>query len=143
MAAIEQYYGTGRRKSSVARVFMRPGKGNVVVNNKSLEAYFCRETACMVVRQPLETVEMMNKFDFYITVTGGGVSGQAGAVRLGIARALVKYDEKGMVEGAEPEQDSFRRKLRARGLLTRDARKVERKKVGLHKARRATQYSKR
>jgi len=143
MAKLEQYYGTGRRKSSVARVFMRPGKGKVSVNNRTLEAYFSRETSCMVVRQPLETVEMLGKFDFYITVVGGGISGQAGAVRLGIARALVQYDEKGMVEGAEPEPNSFRRRLRARGLLTRDSRKVERKKVGLHKARRATQYSKR
>ena len=143
MAAKKQFYGTGRRKSSVARVFLRPGKGGIKINNRKIEDYFCRETACMVVRQPLETVDMLNKFDIYITVVGGGVSGQAGAVRLGIARALVEYDEQGLKEGAEPDPNSFRRKLRARGLLTRDSRCVERKKVGLHKARRATQYSKR
>ncbi|MFA6302500.1 MAG: 30S ribosomal protein S9 [Legionella sp.] len=143
MAELQQYYGTGRRKSSVARVFLRPGKGEIKVNDRSLQEYFCRETACMVVMQPLETVELVNKFDMYITVEGGGVSGQAGAVRLGIARALVAYDEEGLAEDAEPNPNSFRRKLRARGLLTRDSRRVERKKVGLHKARRATQYSKR
>lgn len=139
----QQYYGTGRRKSSVARVFMRAGKGEIKVNNRSLQEYFCRETSCMVVMQPLETVEMVNKFDLYITVEGGGISGQAGAVRLGIARALVAYDEEGLAADAEVNPDSFRRKLRARGLLTRDSRRVERKKVGLHGARRATQYSKR
>jgi small subunit ribosomal protein S9 len=143
MAETKQYYGTGRRKSSVARVFLRPGKGEITVNNRGLQEYFCRETACMVVMQPLETVELTNKFDIYVTVLGGGVSGQAGAVRLGIARALVAYDEQGLAPDAEPDPDSIRRKLRARGLLTRDSRKVERKKVGLHKARRATQYSKR
>lgn len=131
MAEKKQYYGTGRRKSSVARVFLRPGKGQITVNNQSLMDYFCRETACMLVMQPLETAEMVNGFDIYATVLGGGTSGQAGAVRLGIARALVCYDE------------SLRQKLRAKGLLTRDSRCVERKKVGLHKARRATQYSKR
>jgi small subunit ribosomal protein S9 len=143
MAETKQYYGTGRRKSSVARVFLRPGKGKITVNNRSLMEYFCRETACMVVMQPLETVDLVNKFDIYITVNGGGVSGQAGAVRLGIARALVAYDEQGLPENAEPSPDSFRKKLRARNLLTRDSRRVERKKFGLHKARRATQYSKR
>jgi small subunit ribosomal protein S9 len=143
MAATKQYYGTGRRKSSSARVFLRPGKGEFKVNGRTLEEYFRRETSCMVIRQPLETVEMLGKFDAYITVVGGGVSGQAGAVRLGIARALVAYDEKNMKEGDEPSPNSFRKKLRARGLLTRDSRCVERKKVGLHKARRATQYSKR
>lgn len=143
MAEMQQYYGTGRRKSSVARVFLRPGKGDIKVNNRSLDDYFCRETASMIVKQPLETVDLINKFDIYVTVAGGGVSGQAGAVRLGIARALVAYDEEGLAEEAEASPDSFRRKLRARGLLTRDSRKVERKKVGLHKARRATQYSKR
>ncbi|MBA3537213.1 MAG: 30S ribosomal protein S9 [Tatlockia sp.] len=142
-AAKKQYYGTGRRKSSSARVFLRPGKGEILVNNRALEVYFGRETSCMVVRQPLETVEMIGKFDVYATVIGGGISGQAGAVRLGIARALVSYDEHDLKEDAEPNPDSYRRKLRARGLLTRDSRKVERKKVGLHKARRATQYSKR
>lgn len=143
MAAKQQYYGTGRRKSSTARVFLRPGKGEIKINQRPLEEYFGRETSSMIIRQPLETVEMMSKFDIYVTVVGGGISGQAGAIRLGIARALVAYDEHGMKEGAEPEPDSFRRKLRARGLLTRDSRRVERKKVGLHKARRATQYSKR
>ncbi|MDP1603093.1 MAG: 30S ribosomal protein S9 [Legionella sp.] len=143
MAEMQQYYGTGRRKSSSARVFLRPGKGEIKINNRLLEDYFGRETSCMVVRQALETVDMTNKFDIYATVVGGGISGQAGAVRLGIARALVIYDEQDLPEGAEPSADSFRRKLRARGLLTRDSRRVERKKVGLHKARRATQYSKR
>lgn len=143
MAEIQQYYGTGRRKSSSARVFLRPGKGEIIVNNRVLEDYFGRETSCMVIRQPLETVDMLNKFDIYATVVGGGISGQAGAIRLGIARALVVYDEHDLAEDAEPLPDSYRRKLRARGLLTRDSRRVERKKVGLHKARRATQYSKR
>lgn len=143
MAATQQYYGTGRRKSSTARVFLRKGKGDIKINNRELAEYFPRETACMVVRQPLETVDMLNKFDIYITVEGGGVSGQAGAVRLGIAKALVCYDEEGLAEDAEPNPDSFRRKLRSRGLLTRDSRRVERKKVGLRKARKATQYSKR
>jgi small subunit ribosomal protein S9 len=140
---MKQYYGTGRRKSSTARVFLRPGKGEIKVNNRTLQEYFCRETSCMVVMQPLETVDLVNKFDIFVTVVGGGIAGQAGAVRLGIARALVAYDEKDLAEDAEPNPDSFRRKLRARGLLTRDSRRVERKKVGLHKARRATQYSKR
>jgi small subunit ribosomal protein S9 len=143
MAEKQQFYGTGRRKSSSARVFLRKGKGEIVVNNRKLEDYFGRETSCMIVRQALETVDMTGNFDIYATVRGGGISGQAGAVRLGIARALVAYDEQDLVEGAEPNPESLRRKLRARGLLTRDSRRVERKKVGLHKARRATQYSKR
>jgi small subunit ribosomal protein S9 len=143
MADMQQYYGTGRRKSSSARVFLRPGKGEIKINNRVLEEYFGRETSCMVIRQPLEAVDMLTHFDIYATVVGGGISGQAGAIRLGIARALVTYDEKDIPEGTEPQPDSFRRKLRARGLLTRDSRRVERKKVGLHKARRATQYSKR
>lgn len=143
MSKIQQYYGTGRRKSSIARVFLRPGKGDIKVNNRSLQDYFCRETSCMIVMQPLETVDLVKQFDVYVTVVGGGISGQAGAVRLGIARALVAYDEQDLAEGAEPDPNSIRRKLRARGLLTRDSRRVERKKVGLHKARRATQYSKR
>ncbi|KTD50403.1 30S ribosomal protein S9 [Legionella quinlivanii] len=143
MAELQQYYGTGRRKSSTARVFIRPGKGEIKINNRALEEYFGRETACMVVRQPLETVDVLERFDIYATVVGGGISGQAGAVRLGIARALVQYDEIDLAEDAEPQADSYRRKLRAKGLLTRDSRRVERKKVGLHKARRATQYSKR
>lgn len=143
MAERQQYYGTGRRKSSTARVFLRPGKGEIIVNNRALEAYFGRETSCMIVRQPLETVDMLEKFDIFATVVGGGISGQAGAIRLGIARALVKYDECDLPEDSEPDANSYRRKLRTRGLLTRDSRRVERKKVGLHKARRATQYSKR
>lgn len=142
-ASLKQFYGTGRRKRSVARVFLRPGKGQITVNKRTIEEYFGRETARMVIRQPLEVTEMLTKFDVYITVAGGGVSGQAGAIRLGIARALVEYDEKDMAADAEPNPTSYRRRLRARGLLTRDARQVERKKVGLHKARRATQYSKR
>lgn len=143
MAESQQYYGTGRRKSSCARVFIRKGNGQIHVNNRPLDAYFGRETACMVIRQPLETVDVLSKFDIYATVVGGGISGQAGAIRLGIARALVQYDENDLPEGAEPQPDSYRKQLRARGLLTRDSRRVERKKVGLHKARRAPQYSKR
>ncbi|HHC73883.1 MAG TPA: 30S ribosomal protein S9 [Thiothrix sp.] len=126
-----QYYGTGRRKSSSARVFLQAGRGNIMVNKRSIDEYFDRETARMIIRQPLDTVDMNEKFDIYVTVKGGGSSGQAGAVRLGIARALLKYDE------------ALRGDLKTRSLLTRDARKVERKKVGLHKARRATQFSKR
>lgn len=126
-----QYYGTGRRKSSTARVFMKQGSGNIVINKLTLEEYFGRETAHMILRQPLDVTDNNDKFDFYITVKGGGDSGQAGAIRLGIARALLKFDE------------TLRGDLKKEGLLTRDARKVERKKVGLHKARRATQFSKR
>src|SRR3990167_597386 len=143
MAEKQQYYCTGRRKSSSARVFLRAGKGQIIVNDRKLEEYFGRETSCMLVRQPLEVLEQLKKFDVYATVAGGGISGQAGAIRLGIARALVQYDEHDMAADAEPRPDSSRRKLRASGLLTRDSRRVERKKVGLHKARRATQYSKR
>ena len=124
-------YGTGRRKTSTARVFIRPGNGEITINNRSLETYFGRETARMVVRQPIELTEMQDRFDFNITVKGGGISGQAGAIRHGITRALIEYDE------------SFRAPLRKAGFVTRDARKVERKKVGLHKARRASQFSKR
>lgn len=126
-----QYYGTGRRKSSTARVFLRAGAGNILINKRSIEEYFGRETARMVVRQPLELVEMVEKFDLYITVKGGGTTGQAGAIRHGITRALMEYDE------------SFRPAFRKAGYVTRDARKVERKKVGLHKARKRPQYSKR
>ncbi len=129
--ASQTYYGTGRRKSSTARVFMQAGSGKINVNSKSLEDYFGRKTAHMIVRQPLETVDSLNNFDFNITVRGGGGSGQAGAIRLGISRALLSYDE------------SLRGQLRSSGFLTRDAREVERKKVGLKKARKATQYSKR
>ncbi len=129
--ATEQYYGTGRRKSSVARVFLRAGSGKMTVNGRDIKEYFARETDLMVINQPLEATENLEKFDAYITVVGGGTTGQAGAVRHGIARALVAYEE-----GNRPA-------LRARGLLTRDARQVERKKVGLRKARRRPQFSKR
>lgn len=127
--AENQYYGTGRRKSSAARVFIKPGSGKIVINQRSLEQYFGRETARMVVRQPLELVDMVEKLDLYITVKGGGISGQAGAIRHGITRALMEYDE------------SLRGELRKAGFVTRDARQVERKKVGLRKARRRPQFS--
>lgn len=127
----QTYYGTGRRKTSTARVFMKSGSGNITVNGKSLEDYFGRETARMVVRQPLEKVEMLKNFDIMATVSGGGGTGQSGAIRHGITRALMDYDEE------------LRSELRKAGYVTRDSRKVERKKVGLHKARKATQYSKR
>jgi len=143
--AITQYYGTGRRKSSVARVFLRPGTGKIMVNHRSFEDFFPRETARMVIRQPLEAVEMADKFDLFVTVRGGGMTGQAGATQLGIARALVQYDETDG-EGASTEAggiSGFRKILRAGNFLTRDAREVERKKVGRHKARRGTQFSKR
>ena len=129
--AVEQYYGTGRRKTSSARVNMRPGSGNIIVNGKPLDEYFGRETARMVVRQPLELTETTDKVDIRVTVEGGGSSGQAGAIRHGITRALISYDEE------------FKSSLRKAGYVTRDARMVERKKIGLHKARRATQFSKR
>lgn len=129
--AITQYYGTGRRKSSTARVFAKEGTGKIVVNNKELDVYFGRKTSSMVVRQPLELLNMTEKFDFYITVVGGGISGQAGAIRLGITRALMEYDA------------SLKPELRKAGFVTRDSRCVERKKVGLHKARKRPQYSKR
>jgi len=141
MAALKQYYGTGRRKTSTARVFLRPGKGQFTVNDRKMEEYFGRQTARMVVYQPMEAVDMMGKFDIYVTVKGGGSSGQAGAVRHGITRALIKYDEPDGVAGTE--DTSFRRILRKAGFVTRDAREVERKKIGLHKARKGTQYSKR
>jgi len=124
-------YATGRRKSSTARVFLTTGSGKITVNGRSLDRFFGRETARMIVRQPLETVSMLDRVDLRVTVTGGGTSGQAGAIRHGIARALVDYDE------------GLRRPLRQAGFLTRDAREVERKKVGLHKARKRPQYSKR
>ncbi|UTW01297.1 30S ribosomal protein S9 [Marinomonas rhizomae] len=126
-----QYYGTGRRKTSTARVFLKAGSGNLVINNRTLSQYFGRETAQMVVRQPLELVNATEKFDVYITVKGGGISGQAGAIRHGITRALMQYDE------------TLRRTLRSAGFVTRDSREVERKKVGLRKARRRPQFSKR
>jgi len=128
---MEQYYGTGRRKSSTARVYLRPGSGKIEVNGKPLDDYFGRPTAKMVVMQALDVVEMPDKFDILVKVKGGGISGQSGAIRHGITRALLKFDEE------------LRGDLRKAGFVTRDARKVERKKVGLHKARKATQYSKR
>ncbi|AMA65012.1 30S ribosomal protein S9 [Candidatus Arsenophonus lipoptenae] len=129
--AENQYYGTGRRKSSSARVFMKAGKGNITINKLSLEEYFCRKTARMVVLQPLELVNLLQKMDLYITVKGGGISGQAGAIRHGITRALIEYD------------NTLRSLLRTAGFVTRDSRSVERKKVGRRKARRRPQYSKR
>ena len=129
--ATQQYYGTGRRKSSTARVFMTKGKGQITINDRPLDEFFGRETARMIVRQPLEKVEMVDTFDINATVSGGGISGQAGAIRLGVTRALMEYDEE------------LRKPLRKAGYVTRDAREVERKKVGLHIARKATQYSKR
>ena len=125
------FYGTGRRKSSTARVFMKPGTGAITINNRPLDLFFGRQTARMIVRQPLELMQMTDKFDLNVTVKGGGTTGQAGAIRHGLTRALMKYDE------------SLRPALRQAGFVTRDAREVERKKVGLRKARRATQYSKR
>ena len=130
-AASQSNYGTGRRKSAVARVYIKPGGGNIVVNAKPVDEFFSRETGRMLVRQPLELTDNLTNFDIHVNVTGGGESGQAGAVRHGIARALVDYDA------------SLKPVLRKAGLITRDAREVERKKVGLHKARRRPQYSKR
>jgi len=126
-----QNYGTGRRKTSTARVFIQPGNGQILVNERPLDEYFGRETARMVVRQPLDVAEARDRFNVRVTVSGGGPSGQAGAIRHGIARALVEYDE------------GLRQPLRRAGFLTRDAREVERKKVGLRKARKRPQYSKR
>lgn len=144
----EFYYGTGRRKTSSARVFLKRGTGKVTINKNSLEEYFGRPTARMVVMQPLELLELANKFDVVITVKGGGIMGQAGAIRHGITRALIRYDEVDMPEqaetaDAESSSTSYRRILRKKGYVTRDSRKVERKKVGLHKARKRPQYSKR
>lgn len=129
--ATEIYYGTGRRKSSAARVYMTKGSGQVVINDRPIDEFFSRETSRMIVRQPFELLEMTDKFDLKVSVKGGGISGQAGAIRLGLTRALMLYDEE------------LRRPLRKAGYVTRDAREVERKKVGLHKARKASQYSKR
>ncbi len=131
MAEIQYYYGTGRRKSSTARVYLQSGEGKIVVNNRPLDEYFGRETARMVVRQPLEVVDRLNTFDIKVRVSGGGNTGQAGAIRHGLTRALMEYDE------------TFRSPLRKAGFVTRDAREVERKKIGLHKARKRPQYSKR
>lgn len=129
--ATASYYGTGRRKTSTARVFLRPGSGEIKVNGRPLDTFFGRETARMIVRQPLVSSELEDKFDAVVTVTGGGTTGQAGAIRHGITRALIEYDE------------TLRQPLRRAGFVTRDAREVERKKVGLRGARRAKQFSKR
>ncbi len=131
MAANETNNATGRRKTSAARAFLSIGSGKITVNGRSLDEYFGRETSRMVVRQPLETLEMTDRFDIKVTVRGGGGTGQAGAIRLGITRALMDYDE------------TLRSPLRKAGFVTRDAREVERKKIGLHKARKRPQYSKR
>ena len=127
----DYYYGTGRRKSSVARVFLKPGKGQITVNGKPVDQFFARETGRMIVRQPLDVTKNMSTFDIKVNVYGGGENGQAGAVRHGIARALIEYDA------------ALKPALGAAGLVTRDAREVERKKVGFHKARRRKQFSKR
>jgi small subunit ribosomal protein S9 len=129
--AVQQNYGTGRRKSAVARVFLKPGKGDIIVNGKPVDEFFSRETGRMIVRQPLQLTDNLNRFDITVNVDGGGESGQAGAVRHGITRALIDYD------------DTLKAPLKKAGLVTRDAREVERKKVGLHKARRRKQFSKR
>ena len=129
--AVQNNYGTGRRKSAVARVFLKPGKGEIVVNGKPVDEFFSRETGRMIVRQPLQLTDRMQSFDISVNVCGGGESGQAGAVRHGITRALIDYDA------------ALKPVLKKAGLVTRDAREVERKKVGLHKARRRKQFSKR
>jgi small subunit ribosomal protein S9 len=129
--AISTNYGTGRRKTSTARVFLRSGSGKITVNDRSLDEFFGRKTSCMIVRQPLEVVKMEGNFDVKVTVVGGGMTGQAGAIRHGLTRALIEYDE------------TLRKPLRDAGFVTRDAREVERKKVGFRKARRGTQFSKR
>lgn len=129
--SVTQYYGTGRRKTSTARVFLRPGSGAISVNNRTLDNFFGREVARMIVRQPLELVDMGDRFDISITVRGGGSFGQAGAIRHGITRALIEYDE------------NLRLPLRQAGFVTRDSRAVERKKIGLRKARKRPQFSKR
>ena len=129
--SVNYNYGTGRRKSAVARVFIKPGKGDIVVNDKPVDEFFSRETGRMIVRQPLTLTETLGKFDIMVNVAGGGEAGQAGAVRHGITRALIDYDE------------SLKPALKHAGLVTRDAREVERKKVGLRKARRRKQFSKR
>ena len=129
--SVQSNYGTGRRKTSTARVYLRPGSGAINVNRRPLDEFFGRKTARMIVRQALEVVNMEDRFDVEVKVTGGGTTGQAGAIRHGLTRALIDYDE------------TFRKPLRQAGFVTRDAREVERTKVGLRKARRATQYSKR
>ena len=130
-ASTQNHYGTGRRKTATARVYLKPGNGKITVNKRPLDTFFGRETGRMIVRQPLETVQLASRFDITVQVDGGGITGQAGAIRHGITRALIEYDE------------SLRKPLRDAGFVTRDAREVERKKVGLRKARRRPQYSKR
>ncbi|HEY4211427.1 MAG TPA: 30S ribosomal protein S9 [Steroidobacteraceae bacterium] len=130
-ATQQKHYGTGRRKTATARVYLKPGNGKITVNNRPLDTFFGRETGRMIVRQPLETAQLVSRFDITVQVDGGGITGQAGAIRHGITRALIEYDE------------SLRKPLRAAGFVTRDAREVERKKVGSRKARRGPQYSKR
>ncbi len=129
--AVKQVNGVGRRKTSTARVYIQKGKGQILVNGRPLDEYFGRKTSCMIVRQPLELLNVATDFDIKITVAGGGVSSQAGAIRHGITRALIEHD------------DALKAQLRAAGFVTRDAREVERKKIGLHKARKRPQYSKR
>jgi len=129
--ATQAHYSTGRRKNASARVYLKPGSGEININHKPLDKYFGRETARMIVRQPLQIIDGLNKFDINVFVAGGGNSGQAGAIRHGISRALIEFDE------------SLRKPLRKAGYVTRDARAVERKKIGLHKARKRPQYSKR
>jgi len=152
-ASKKYFYGTGRRKESVARVFLRKGEGKFTINGRELADYFPRETARMIIARPINEVDMQDRFDIMVTVKGGGISGQAGAVRLGLARALIDYDEEGgkskggTIKIASEEGEgvalTFRQKLRQGGHLTRDARCVERKKVGLRKARKRCQFSKR
>jgi len=137
----QQYYGTGRRKTSTARVYLKPGKGSITVNQNTLEQYFGRKTSQMIVRQPLEVTNLLGQFDVKVTVVGGGINGQAGAIRHGIARALRQYEKASGFDTLA--EGSIRKLLRAAGYLTRDARKVERKKYGLRKARKAKQFSKR
>jgi len=129
--ALQNHYGTGRRKTATARVYLQPGEGRITVNNRPLDEFFGRETGRMIVRQPLELTQLAGKFDITVHVSGGGITGQAGAIRMGLTRALIEYD------------DTLRKALRVAGFVTRDAREVERKKVGRRKARRGTQYSKR
>jgi small subunit ribosomal protein S9 len=130
-ATAQNHYGTGRRKTATARVYLKPGSGRITVNDRPLDEFFGRETGRMIVRQPLEAVKLVDRFDISVTVGGGGITGQAGAIRMGVTRALIEYDA------------ALRKPLRAAGFVTRDAREVERKKVGRRKARRGTQYSKR
>lgn len=138
--ALQQDYGTGRRKTAAARVFLRRGKGSILINDKPLDEYFGRETARMIVRQPLVAIKALDQFDIVATVIGGGISGQAGAIRHGITRALIEHEEE---EGGDGGHTSWHKILRQAGFVTRDPRVVERKKVGRHKARKGTQYSKR